>query len=107
MSNSGATVADGEQRLGLLGLHLRAAAQQLLLLELGLEALAAALERLVDGLGRGGEAALQGGEREADGDAPASLALLVGQPVGAVHLLAHVGGDLVVEVGLVAWRART
>ena len=83
--------ADGEQHVGLLGLHLRAAAQQLLLLELGLEALAAPLERLVDGLGRGGEAALQGGEREADGDAPAALALLVGQPVGAVHLLAHVG----------------
>ena len=54
----------------LLGLHLRAAAQQLLLLELGLEALAAALERLVDRLGRRGEAALQRGEREADDDAP-------------------------------------
>ena len=73
--------ADGEQHVGLLSLHLRAAAQQLLLLELGLEALAAPLERLVDGLGRGGEAALQGGEREADGDAPASLALLV-RPAG-------------------------
>ena len=98
---------DGEQRLSLFGLHLRAAAQQLLLFELGLEALAAPLERLVDGLGRGGQAALQGGEREAHGDAAAPLALLVGQAVGAVHLLAHVGGDLGVEVGLLAWRART
>ena len=44
--------AGGEQHVSLLGLHLRAAAQQLLLLELGLEALAASLERLVDGLRR-------------------------------------------------------
>ena len=59
-----------------------------------LEALAAAPKRLVDRLGRGGEPPLQHGEREPDDVAAAALALGL-QPVGAVHLLAHVLGDLV------------
>ena len=65
-----------------------------------LEPLPASSERLVDRFGRGGEPALQHGEREADGVAAATLAL-GGEPIGSVHLLADVLGDLVVEGHLV------
>ena len=64
----------------------------------GLEALAAAPERLVDRLGRGGQPALEDGEREADALPRRPSPSL--QPLGAVHLLADVVGDLVVEDGL-------
>ncbi len=67
-----------------------------LLVQARLEPLPAAPERLVDRLGRGCEPPLQDGEREADDVAAAALALGL-QPVGAVHLLADVLGDLRVE----------
>ena len=50
-----------------LGERSRAAIPELLVAQAALEPLSASLERLVDGLGAGGEAPLQGGEREADG----------------------------------------
>ena len=58
-----------------------------------------ALERHVDRRGRRGEAALEDHEREADDQA--ALALAFGLDLlGAVHLLADVGRDLLVQVGL-------
>src|SRR2546430_3709571 len=58
-------------------------------------------QRLVDGLGRGGEPPLQYCQSETHGP----LASFVIERVGAVELLAHVVGDLLVEVGL-HWRER-
>ena len=66
------------------------------LVQTRLEPLAAAAERLIDRLGRGGKPPLQDGEREPD-DVSATAFALGLQPVGAVHLLAHVLGDLRVE----------
>ena len=59
-----------------------------------------ASQRLVDRLRRGGQAALQDGEREADDGAAAALAFRL-EPVGAVHLLADVLGDPLVQQRLV------
>ena len=58
--------------------------------------LAAAVQRLVDGLGRRCETPLQDGERKAHG----SGAPVVLQRVGAVELLAHVVGDFAVKLRL-------
>ena len=60
------------------------------------EALSAPAQRLVDRLGRRGEAPLQDREREADG----AGALLVLKGLGPVELLAHVRGDLRVKASL-------
>ena len=73
-----------------------AALEHLQLAQPALQPLAATAQRLVDRLGRGGEPALEDGEREADGAGP----LVVLQRLGAVELLAHVFGDRLVEVGL-------
>jgi hypothetical protein len=62
-----------------------------------LQALAPPFQRLQDCLGAGGKATLQHGEREADGEAALLVAFLL-EPVGAVHLLAHVLGDRLVQV---------
>ena len=59
-----------------------------------LEPLPAALERLVDGLGRRGQAPLQDGQRKTH----RARALVVLQGLGAVELLADVAGDLAVEL---------
>ena len=70
--------------------------EQLQLAQPLLQPLAAPAQRLVDRLGRGGEPALQDGQREADG----AGALVVLQRLGAVELLAHVVGDRLVELRL-------
>ena len=75
---------------------LAAALQELLLAEPLLQPLAAAAQRLVDGLGRGCQPALQDRQGETDG----ALAAFVFQGIGPVELLADVVGDLLVEVGL-------
>ena len=62
-----------------------------------LQPAAAAFETAPDGLGAGREAALQHGQREADGVAAAPLAGPF-QVIGAAHLLAHVLGDRLVQV---------
>ena len=54
------------------------------------------MERLVDRLGRGGQAALQHCQREAN--RPGALVIL--QRLGAVELLAHIVGHLAVELRL-------
>ena len=64
------------------------------------------LERPVDRLGRGGEAALEDREREAD-ELPRRPSPFALQPLGAVHLLADVVGDLAVEAAPRGRRART
>ena len=61
-----------------------------------LQAFAAPVQRLVDGLGRGGEPPLQDGEREPD----RARSLVVGKRLGAIELLAHVVGDFLVELRL-------
>ena len=73
-----------------------AALQHLELPQLAFQALAAPAQRLVDGLGRRRQAALQDGEGEPDG----AGAAVVLQRLGAVELLAHVVGDRLVEAGL-------
>ena len=60
---------------------------------------AAAAKRLVDRLGRRRQAALQDRQSEADGVAPAAVTALA-QPVGGVHLVPHILGDLSVEAHL-------
>ena len=66
------------------------------LLQAALQALAPAPQRLVDGLRRRGESALQDGEGEADG----ARAPVVLEGLGAVELAAHVLGDRLVQAGL-------
>ena len=75
--------------------HLRCsgALQQLQLAQALLEPFVAAVQRLIDRLGRRGEAALQDGEREADG----AGAFVVRQRLGTVELLPDVLGDVLVE----------
>ncbi len=86
-----------EHRAGTSGARSRGAAlQELQLAQPLLQALAAAAQRLVDRLGRRGQAPLQDGEREAD----RAGALVVLQRLGAVELLAHVVGDFLVEARL-------
>ena len=63
-----------------------------------LELLAAAAERFVDRSRRRGETSLQDLEREADVLTPL---IGLGEPLGAVHLLAHVFGDPLIERRLV------
>ena len=65
------------------------------LLLLALQPLGTAYEALVDRLRAGGQTALQHGEREADG-----VLALAAEPLGAVHPLADVVGDLLVQVVL-------
>ena len=65
-----------------------------------LQPLAPAFQRLQDRLRAGRQSALQHGEREADGEAAPPVALLL-EPVGAVHLLADVLGDRLVQFLLV------
>ena len=89
-ASSAGTVAASDGR------DLAAALEQLQLAQPALQPLAAAAQRLVDRLGRGGEAALQDREREAD----RARALVVLQRLGAVELLAHVVGDRLVELRL-------
>ena len=73
-----------------------AALQDLHFAQLAFQALAPPPQRLVDGLRRRRQAALQDGQREADG----AGAAVVLQRFGAVELLAHVIGDRLVEAGL-------
>ena len=68
---------------------------ELLLAQAAFEPLLAALERLEDGLGAGREAALEGGEGEADGAFARAVEL-----VGLAHFRLHVVGDGLVERGL-------
>jgi hypothetical protein len=70
--------------------------QQRQLAQALLQPLAPAAERLVDRFRRRGEAPLQDREREAD----RAGALVVLQRLGAVELLAHVLGDVLVQVRL-------
>ncbi len=77
------------------GEDLLAADAELLLPQAAFEPLLAALERLVDGLGAGGEAALEGGEREADRAFARAVEL-----VGLAHFRLDVLGDGLVEGGL-------
>ena len=90
--------AVGSELAGSSETGIAAALQEARFLDAPLELLAAAAERFVDRGRRGGEPALQDLEREAD-----VLAALIalGEPLGAVHLLAHVFGDRVVERRLV------
>ena len=74
-----------------MGSAIRRAVEDLLLA--ALEALGAALERAVDRLRAGRQPALQDGEGEADRVAALAVELL-----GAVHPLADVRRDLLVEV---------
>ena len=71
------------------------ALQQLLLAKPLFQAFAAALQGLVDRFGRRCQAALQDGEREADGSLPA----FVFKGLGPVEFLADVVGDFLVEFG--------
>jgi hypothetical protein len=73
-----------------------AALQQFRLPQALLQPFAAAAQRLADRLRRRGQAALQDGECVAD----RAGALVVGQRLGAVELLAHVVGDVPVEARL-------
>ena len=68
---------------------------QLQFFQPGFELLAPARQRDVDGLRAGGQAALQLRQGKAD----VALAFAV-EPVGAVHFIANVVGDLVVEQDL-------
>src|SRR5581483_10313864 len=77
-------------------LCLLTAPPQALLVETSRQALAATAKRLVDRLRRGCKPALEHGEREADDVAPPPLPFCL-QAVGAVHLLANVLRDGVVE----------
>jgi hypothetical protein len=61
-----------------------------------LQAFAAPAKRLVDGLGRGCESALQDGEREAD----RTRSLIVGERLGPIKLVTHVVGDFCVKLRL-------
>jgi len=78
--------------------HGAAALLQLLLPQPLLQPLTTPAQRLVDGLRRRGQATLQDGQGEADRVATPPLAFLH-QPVGAVHLLAHVLCHLLIEHG--------
>ncbi len=70
-----------------------AAVAQLFVFHAALELGTAAAERLIDGLGTGGQAALEGGEGEAH-SAPTAA---VFESVGAIHLLAHIAGHGFIE----------
>ena len=78
-----------------LGEDLLAADAELFLAKAAFEAFLAALERLEDGLGAGGEAALESGEREADGAFARAVKL-----VGLAHFRLHILSDGFVEGGL-------
>ena len=73
----------------------RTALHQLDLAQPTFQPFASAPQRLVDGLGGGGQAALQDGQREAD----RSRAPVVLERLGPVELLADVFGDRAVQAG--------
>ena len=73
----------------------RAALQQFFLGQAVFQPLAATAQGFMDRRGAGGEATLEDLQGEADIDAP--LFVLLREALGAVHLLAHVVGDLGVE----------
>ena len=74
-------------------LRCRAALQDFEFPQALLQALAAPVQRLVDGLGRGGEPPLEDGEREPN----RTRSLIVGERLGTIELLAHVVRDFLVE----------